>query len=185
MGCYSLGEAINSKGLHHVFNHFLNKFPNIMEPITTIIATAIAMGAADGIKPTVSKAIKDSYEGLKKIISDRYGNNDDVVDAVEYVAKKPEAEKRRGSLSDALEEAGADKDEALIAAAKLVHETVQTHAPELPESIGVDIGVLKAKLLEIENVQATPGGTGVRIGTAEIDGVASFKSIGGGNSNPK
>ncbi len=64
-------------------------------------------------------------------------------------------------------------------------EAVQAHAPDLPESIGMDIGTLKAELLKVEDVQAAAGGTGVRIGTAEIEGTASFKGIGGDRSSPK
>lgn len=156
-----------------------------MEPITTIISSAIALGAAAGLKPTVEKAIKDAYEGLKQLITDRYGSNDDVVDAVDYVTKKPEAEKRRESLDDALREAGVDRDAELVTAAKQVHEAVQAHAPDLPESIGMDIGTLKVKLLKVEDVQAGVSGTAVRIGTAEIEDTASFKGIGGGGSSPK
>ena len=149
-----------------------------MEPITTIIAGAIAMGAAAGLKPTVEQAVKDAYAGLKKLIQDRYGSNEDVVDAVDYVSKKPEAEKRREALEEALEEAGAGRDTELATAAKQVVVAVETHAPDLPESIGMDIGVLKAKMLKVEDVLAGDGGTAVRIARAEIEGTASFKGIG-------
>jgi len=150
-----------------------------MEPITTIIASAVAIGAAAGIKPTVEQAVKDAYAGLKSLIQERYGSNDDVVDAVDYVAKKPEAGKRREALEDALEEAGAGEDAELATAAKQVVDAVEAHAPDLPKSIGMDIGVLQAKMLKVEDVLAGAGGTGVRIGRAEIAGTASFKGIGG------
>ena len=54
-----------------------------MEPVTTIIASAIALGAAAGLKPTVEQAIKDAYDGLKRLIVDRYRDKAEVVDAVE------------------------------------------------------------------------------------------------------
>jgi len=115
-----------------------------MEPISTIIAGAIAMGAAAGIEPTVEQAVKDAYAGLKKLITDRYADNDDVTYAVEGVTRKPEAEKRRAALEEALEEAGAEQDTELAGAAKQVVDAVQVHAPELAEAIGMDIGTLKA-----------------------------------------
>lgn len=156
-----------------------------MEPVTTIISSAIALGAAAGLKPTVEKAIKDAYEGLKRIIQDRYAANEDVTDALDYVAKKPEAEKRRASLDDALSEAGAESDEALVAAAEQVHQAVQAHDPGLPESIGMRIRTLKAKDLAVEDVQAGAAGIAVDVGVAEIEGTASFKGIGGGGPRPK
>ena len=149
-----------------------------MEPITTIIASAIAMGAAAGLKPTVEQAIKDTYAGLKKVIQDRYGNNDDVTYAMEGVTRKPAAGNRREALEEALEEAGAGQDTELASAAKQLVVAVETHAPDLPESIGMDIGVLKAKMLKVEDVLAGDGGTAVRIARAEIEGTASFKGIG-------
>jgi hypothetical protein len=155
-----------------------------MEPVTTIIASAIALGAAAGLKPTVEQAIKDAYDGLKRIIADRYRDKAEVVDAVEYVSKNPEAEKRRAVLEEALTEAGASEDATLLEAAKAVHVAVERHAPDLPQGIGMDIGRLKAAVLEVENVQAAAGGTGVKIDTVDIAGAAKFKNIGGGGSHP-
>jgi hypothetical protein len=155
-----------------------------MEPITTMIASAIALGAAAGLKPIVEQGIKDAYDGLKRLIVDRYRDKAEVVDAVEYVSKNPEAEKRRAVLEEALTDAGATKDATLLEAAKAVHVAVEQHAPGLPQSIGMDIGVLKAAVLEVENVQAAAGGTGVKIDTADIAGAATFKNIGGGGSHP-
>jgi|SRR5882724_4598955 len=155
-----------------------------MEPITTMIASAIALGAAAGLKPIVEQGIKDAYDGLKRLIVDRYRDKTEVVDAVEYVSKNPEAEKRRAVLEEALTDAGATKDATLLEAAKAVHVAVEQHAPDLPQSIGMDIGLLKAAVLEVENVQAAAGGIGVKIDTADIAGAAKFKNIGGGGSHP-
>jgi hypothetical protein len=84
-----------------------------MEPVTTTIAAAVALGAAESLKDVAAAAVKDSYSALKKLIQDRYGNNEDVIDAVDYVAKKPEAAPRRQMLETALKEVGADKDQEL------------------------------------------------------------------------
>jgi len=100
------------------------------------------------------------------------------------VSKNPEAEKRRAVLEEALTDAGATKDTTLIEAAKAVHMAVEKYAPDLPQGIGMDIGRLKAAVLEVENVQAAVGGIGVKIDTAEIAGTAQFKNIGGGGPHP-
>ncbi len=93
-------------------NHF-NNLQDIMEPVTTTIAAAVALGAAESLKDVAAEAVKDSWAALKKLIHDRYGKQEDVIDAVDYVTKKPEAAPRRQMLEAALTEAGADKDQEL------------------------------------------------------------------------
>ncbi len=152
-----------------------------MEPISTVIASAIALGAAAGLKPTVERAILYDYEGLKRVITDRYQGKEEVVDAIEYVTKKPDAKKRREVLEEALSDAGATEDVTLIEAASAVHTAVERYDPDLSQGIGMEIGQLKAAMLEVENVQATRGGIGVKIDSLEIEGKAAFKNIGGGS----
>ena len=84
-----------------------------MEPVTTTIVAALALGAAAGLKDTASQAITDAYAGLKKLLQERYKKNEDVADAVDYLEKKPEAKGRQQELTQALEAAGADKDQEL------------------------------------------------------------------------
>ena len=156
-----------------------------MEPITTIIASAIAMGAAAGIKPTVAQAVQDAYAGLKRLIRDRYGSNEEVADAVDCVTKKPEVGRRREALDDALKEAGAEQDAQLASAAKQLIQAVKDHAPQVPESIGMSIGILKAAELDVENVRAGAAGTAVKMDTADIAGRATFSGIGGGTPDRK
>ncbi len=151
-----------------------------MEPVTAAIAAAVALGAAEGLKSIVPQAVSDAYAGLKKLIQDRYGKQEDVVDAVDYVTKKPEAEPRRQMLEQALKEAGADKDQELTKSADNLLAVVEQHNPNAAAGIGMDIGTLKAARLDVSSVLATQGGTGVKIGTAEIAGAATFTNIGGG-----
>ena len=155
-----------------------------MEPLTTVIASAVALGATAVLKTTVEQAVKDAYEGLKRVITDRYQHKAEVIDAVEYVTKRPDVERRREVLEEALTDAGATGDPVLLEAAKAVHTAVATYAPDLPQGIGMDISTLKAAVLEVENVQATAAGIGVKIDTAEIAGKAAFKNIGSGEAHP-
>jgi len=150
-----------------------------MEPVITTIAAAVALGAAAGLKDTASKAVVDTYAGLKKLIQDRYKKNEDVTDAVDYLVKKPKAEGRQQELSKALQDAGAESDQELARSAEQVLAAVEEHHPEAVAGIGMDIGTLKAARLEVNNVlAAADGGTGVKIERAEIEGTASFSNIG-------
>ncbi|CAK8719708.1 hypothetical protein KKHLCK_08885 [Candidatus Electrothrix laxa] len=85
-----------------------------MEPITTTIVAAIALGASHGLKDTAAEAVKDSWAAMKNFIQDRYKDNEDVTDAVDYAIKKPAAKSRQQELSKALENAGADKNQELV-----------------------------------------------------------------------
>ncbi|CAK8712922.1 hypothetical protein GCAAIG_02245 [Candidatus Electronema halotolerans] len=117
-----------------------------MEPVITTIAAAVALGAAESLKDVAAAAVKDSYNALKKLIHDRYGKNEDVTAAVDYVAKKPEAAPRRQMLEAALKDAGADKDQELAQGAEKLLAAVEQHSPEAAAGIGMDIGMLKAAL---------------------------------------
>lgn len=150
-----------------------------MEPVIITIAAAVALGAAAGLKDTASKAVTDAYAGLKKLIQDRYQQNKSITFAAEHVSEQPEDETRRQMLEVALKSADADKDTELVQAAELMLAAVDEHTPETVAGIGMDIGKLKAARLEVNNVlAATDGGTGVKIGEAEIEGTASFSNIG-------
>ena len=88
-----------------------------MEPISTIIVGALVSGAAS----IAGEAIKDAYNGLKTLISDRYSNHQDLMSAVDAVAEKPDDEARKATLEAELTTAGATKDVVLIEAANAVH----------------------------------------------------------------
>ena len=154
-----------------------------MEPITTTIVAAIALGASQGMKETAAQAVKDSWATMKIFIQDRYKDNEDVTDAVDYAIKKPTAKSRQQELSKALETAGADKNQELVQLAEKLLAAVEKNSPKLIAGVGMDIGTLKAARLDVSKVFATQDGTGVKIENAEIEGDAVFSNIGG--STPK
>ena len=149
-----------------------------MEPITTTIVTAIALGAS---RETAAQAVKDSWAAMKKFIQDRYKDNEDVTDAVDYAIKKPAAKSRQQELGKALETAGANKNQELVQLAEKLLAAVKKSSPELVDGVGMDIATLKAARLDVSNVLAVQGGTGVKIENAEIEGDAVFSNIGGGS----
>jgi hypothetical protein len=155
-----------------------------MEPITTLIVTAAALGAAAGLKPTAEQAIKDAYAAFKRIISDHYGDYRDFIDSFDFLNKKPEDPDRQAAFKNELTNVGVADDPALIEAAKTLLASAEAHSPASFAAIGMDIEVLRAAVLEAENVQAGKSGTSVRIKTANIEGTASFKNIGGKQSVP-
>jgi len=83
-----------------------------VEPITTTILSALAAGAIAATKDTATKAVKDGYQALKKLVEQRFAGKPVAETALAEHAKKPEVWK--APLSDALTETGADKDEEII-----------------------------------------------------------------------
>jgi hypothetical protein len=62
-----------------------------MDPITTSIVTALATNLG-------KDAIKDGYEALKAAIKKKFGEDSDVVDAVNKLEKSPDREDRKATV---------------------------------------------------------------------------------------
>ena len=85
----------------------------MIDPISVILA-ALAVGAAESAKEVGSEALKDTYNGLKKLIQRKITDKSDaeLLDKYEAELKALEA-----SLKDVLTKVSADKDKEIIGAA--------------------------------------------------------------------
>ena len=126
-----------------------------MDPITLVV-TAIAAGASAALKSTAESAVKDAYQGLKRLISRRYEDVD-----VDPVERRPGSEAKRQSLAEDLDAAGAARDRELLEAAQRLVEAVRTHDAAAGPAIGVDLEQVQAEFLRVSDVSAS--GTGVRV----------------------
>ena len=95
-----------------------------MEPILTAIVAALTASGKD----VVQKALKDSYNGLKELLRRKFGAQSDLVEAVEGLEKKPESSARRATVQEELQEAKADADSEIVAAAEALLDQLK----ELP-----------------------------------------------------
>ncbi len=88
-----------------------------MEPVSLIVG-ALTAGAAMAAQQVGKTAVKDSYEGLKKLIVNRFQKekNNTGEMAVEQFEAKPEI--WEAPLKDALVETNANQDDAIIKAAQ-------------------------------------------------------------------
>jgi hypothetical protein len=95
-----------------------------MDPITLIV-TALATGAALGVTDSASSAVKDTYAGLKALVRKRLDGRPGAEVVLARHEQAPET--WRASLMAELDQAGADHDLSLVAAAealmRLVDET--------------------------------------------------------------
>lgn len=67
-----------------------------MDPITTAIVTAVGTGFAKDV-------ITDSYNTLKSALRRKFGDQSDLVDAVEQLEKKPDSEARKATVQEEVE----------------------------------------------------------------------------------
>ncbi|GAY13608.1 hypothetical protein [Mycobacterium sp. shizuoka-1] len=152
-----------------------------MDPVSIVVA-AVALGAQEGIRDTVSTAVKDAYTFLKRLIADRYKGVDPSA-----VESKPTSKAKRESLEEDLIDAGAGEDAELLSAAQKLIEAVRTTAPAAGAAIGVDLEDLEAEALRIQRVRSEGGA--VRVRGAKVAGPVEISDINSGpqgsTSNPQ
>ena len=85
----------------------------MLDPVSLILA-ALAAGATAAAKDTAGVAVKDAYEGLKKLIKQKFGDKTDLVDAVDKLEKKPDSEARKATVKEEIETAKVDGDSEIL-----------------------------------------------------------------------
>lgn len=93
-----------------------------MEPITLIL-TALTAGAASAAKDTASKAVKDTYEGLVKLVKNKLAGKENAELVLAEYKQKPKV--WEAPLKHQLIETGTDEDIEIIEVAKKLMELVE------------------------------------------------------------
>lgn len=88
-----------------------------MDPITVAIVAAIGIGTVSGATKIAEQTIVDAYNGLKVLFVKKFGQNSDVVKAVERLEEKPTSSGRRTTLSEEIVSAKAADDQDILVAA--------------------------------------------------------------------
>jgi hypothetical protein len=82
-----------------------------MEPITfTAIVAALSAGVATGAGNVAENAFVDAYQGLKDALKRRFGNDSEVVEAVDKLERKPDSEGRKAVLQEEMDTVRVDED---------------------------------------------------------------------------
>ena len=147
----------------------------MVEPITTSIVTALVAGAAAGLKPTVSQAVKDGYEGLKALIKRKYS-----AVSIDQLEANPTSKARRAVVEEDLQKTDAEKDPEVLQQVKALLDAIQSQPPEVVSAIGVDLRDIKGASLTIEDVIAT--GAGVKAERVETTGGITIRGVRAGRS---
>ena len=146
-----------------------------MEPVTTSIVTALVSGAVAGLKPTVSQAVKDSYEGLKALIKHKYSHV-----SIDQLEANPTSKARRAVVEEDLQKIEAEKDLEVLQQVKALLDALQSQPPEVMSAVGVDLEDIKGASLTIRDVTAT--GTAVKAKQVETSGDILIEGVRGGRS---
>jgi hypothetical protein len=116
-----------------------------VEPISLIL-TALAAGAAKGSGESATSAVKDAYTGLRDALRRRFADKPAARSALEQYAAEPDDD-WRATLETFLARAGADRDEAILAAAAAVMNGLDpegaragTYVVNLAGASGVQVG---------------------------------------------
>jgi disulfide oxidoreductase YuzD len=97
-----------------------------MEPITfTAIVAALSAGVATGAGKVMENALVDAYQGLKATLKRKFGDNSEVVDAVDKLEQKPDSEARKALLQEELETVGVDEDNEIRQAAQKLRDLIK------------------------------------------------------------
>ncbi|MGW5437127.1 hypothetical protein [Nocardia asteroides] len=139
-----------------------------MDPVTAVVVSAIAAGALAGVGDTATQVVKDTYAGLKRLLSRKYADVD-----VSAVEKKPDSQSKKDSLAEDLDDAGAAGDPELGLAAAAVLQAVRDHAPQAV--VGLNIDNLIAEALKVTDIESA--GDGVIVRNSTITGTAEFTRI--------
>src|SRR6266571_3123442 len=143
-----------------------------MDPIS-IIVMALVSGAAAALKPTTEQVIKDTYAGIKALIQRKFAQVN-----VAPLEEKPASKARQAVVQEDLESAGAGQDEELLTKAQTLLDSIQTHAPDVPQAVGLDLEDIKAASLTAQRILAEgPHATGVKLKGAEIQGDITFTDV--------
>lgn len=118
-----------------------------MEPIS-IVLLALTLGIAAGLKSTAEKAVKDTYEGLKQFIENRYKIS------LSGLENDPNSQIQQAAVKESLGKIDADQDEELLDKAKSLIDLINSKAPETTTAIGINLDEVEAEYLKAKDIIA-------------------------------
>jgi len=94
------------------------------DAITNAIVAALSAGAITGATDTAKKAIADAYEGLKSLVTKKFGGDSEAAEAIAELEAKPDSDGRKQTLTEELKAVNAASDPQLISAVQSMLELV-------------------------------------------------------------
>ena len=85
-----------------------------MDPITTALVAAVSAGLTSGVTAAGKQAVVDAYNGLKRIISSKFGRDSQVSKAIAELEEEPDSKGRQTILSEQVAATKADQDSEIL-----------------------------------------------------------------------
>lgn len=89
-----------------------------MDPITAAIVATLSAGAISGLTEVSKTAITDAYSKLKALLAKKFGDQSDVVHAINEVEAKPTSSGRKVALQEEISAVKADQDPEILSLAQ-------------------------------------------------------------------
>jgi hypothetical protein len=135
-----------------------------MEPISLIVG-ALGMGAAAAAKQVGGKVVQDAYDGLKRLIEDRYKRGG----AIQALQEDPSSEMQKKALEESLTKAGADKDPDVVRSAGALTHALEALPKDSLAAVGIDLEGLKAISARFGDIDVSGHAKGVIVKNVEVD----------------
>src|SRR5262249_48059231 len=137
------------------------------------IVTALVAGAVAGLNSTSGQAIKDAYAGVKGLIQRKYERV-----GLALLEEEPASKARQAVVHEDLEHVGAGQDQELLGQAKVLLDAIEANAPEVPQTVGLELADITGASLTAERILAEGGqATGIRVRGATITGDIAFRDV--------
>ncbi len=98
----------------------------LWNPLRAAIIAALSASAASGVSDITKKAIVDGYNGLKALVTKKFGTNNEATTAIQKLETKPESLGRQQTLAEELQASGAAADPELLTAAQSLLELIKS-----------------------------------------------------------
>ena len=134
-----------------------------MEPISLIVG-ALVMGAAAVAKKVGGQALQDAYDGLKRVIVDRYKRGG----AIAAIEEDPSSESQKKALEESLTKADAAKDAEVLQLAKALSQALEKIPPPALAPTGLKIKDLEALTARFKNIEVSGAAVGVSVENTRI-----------------
>jgi hypothetical protein len=95
-----------------------------------------------GVSDITKKAIVDGYNGLKALVTKKFGTNNEATTAIEKLEAKPDSAGRQQTLAEELQASGASADPELLTAAQSLLELIKnlpTGEQHIQHAVGTGI----------------------------------------------
>ena len=109
-----------------------------MDPITLAITTTLSAGALTSLSKVAEQSVLDAYEALKNMMKKKYGEEKDLINAVENLERKPESEARKLLLEEEILAKKIHYDKELIELAQSLIELISDREQLVANRIDID-----------------------------------------------